>query len=304
MRPADRGTPTSRPISFVRKVSVLRSRQAVAQFVALLIPGVVLAGCGGSNPSASTQPGTVPRRAPSTQVVRLLDNGFLAPSTVRGPAVDLEVVNDGTEVHEMEISQVKPGTTTRQVVEALHRHEEPPFMVADTGGVTALGPGERLRYRRHLPPGSYVLYCSLPTADGSDHLSKGMVRLFTVSDSQPGPAPVPDLTVTMGDRAITTPAITAGTRSVALVNRGTTEHEIWITGVPSTQDQRRLGEVDAWFEHGQVGPPPLGAHFPGGHQSISPGSSVTLTMTFRHGYTYHFVDNTGAHPVSSTERVV
>lgn len=192
----------------------------------------------------------------------------------------------------MEISQVQPGATVDEIAEALRKHDNAsPFFLADPGGITALGPGERLRYQRRLPAGTYALFCSLPTSDGSDHISKGMIRLVKVSASQPGNPPEPRLTLALGDSAMTVPALTAGTHRVTVVNNGTEPHEIWITGVPKSADQTRTGDVDTWVEHGQAGPPPLGAHFPGGHQSITPGTSVELTMHFRSGYTYHFTDN-------------
>jgi hypothetical protein len=269
--------------------------------LAALLAAVVLVGCGSS--SASTQKPASTNHMQTPQVVKLVDNGIEAPAVVRGPAIDLQVINDGTLVHALEITQVRPGTTTEQFVDAVHRHDTASVTVSDTGGVTALGPGERLRYRRDLPAGSYVFFSSLPTAGGSDQLAKGMIKLFAVSGSQAANAPRPESTVELGDDAVTASPIASGTHRIAIVNRGTRPHEVWVTGVPSDQDQRRLGEIDTWFENGQVGPTPLGAHFPGGHQSIPPGASVMLAMTFRSGYTYHLVDNTGATPISTVVAV-
>ena len=256
----------------------------------LIIVGVfALVSCSNSN-------------ADSSQTIRMSDYSFEMPEILVGPTVDLEIINDGSFAHELGLSQIKPGTTIDQMLE--HQKSDPnsaaDFVIGDPGGINIIGPGESLRYQRHLRAGSYVVFCPRTFADGSRHYDAGMIRLFTVSDTRVETLPVADATITLNDDSIALPVLIAGKRSYAITNAGTVPHEVFIAGVPTriNPDWDVIGEQGgAWIEGGQVGPPPVEVQFPGGHQTIPPGETVVLTMTLRPAYSYQFQDFSGDQPI-------
>ena len=75
--------------------------------------------------------------------------------------------------------------------------------------------------------------------------------------------------------------------------------------LPSNADLAKAEELGGpWIEGGQKGPNPVpGFQCPGGHQSIGPGVTVFLTMTFRAGYTYQLSDFATDTPIQATVTV-
>lgn len=234
-----------------------------------------------------------PDRAAVAATVQLAEYSITMPATITGPLVDLKITNGGSKGHELGIGQVEPGTTLEEATAFVLRDEEEAWIVDDPGGTTLIGAGATLGYTRTLTPGTYVLFCSLPTPDGTNHSQNGMITTFTVTNGNDSALPKADLTVALEDDAIVVPAITAGTHVVAVTNNGTRPHEVWIGGVPNDADLSKGAEIGAWLEGGQDGPAPLPADFPGGLKSIEPGVTVVLTVTFRAGHIYMFTDNTG-----------
>jgi hypothetical protein len=225
--------------------------------------------------------------------VELADHSITMPTTIEGPLIELDITNLGGVAHELDLAQVEPGTTLEDVA-ALYAQDRPldGVLIADPGGATAIGPGVEFGYARTLAPGTYVLSCFFPAPDGMNHLQHGMFAVFTVTDGKNSALPTADLTITLGDDAITVPPLTAGTHVVAVTNIGTLPHEMNAGGVPIGTDLSRGEEIGAWMEGGQVGPPPLPIDFPGGLKSIAPGATVVLTLTFKAGHTYMFSDDT------------
>ena len=234
-----------------------------------------------------------PDRAARPVKVELADYSITMPTTIEGPLVDLDITNLGSFAHELDLAQVEPGTT-RDEVAALFEHGAPldSVLIADPGGATAIGAGARFGYARTLTPGTYVLSCHFPAGDGMNHLQHGMFSLFTVTDVSESDLPTADLTITLGDDAITVPPLTAGTHVVAVTNTGTLPHEMNAGGVPVGTDLSRGEEVGAWMEGGQVGPAPLPVEFTGGLKAIAPGVTVVLTLTLKAAHTYMFSDDT------------
>lgn len=253
-----------------------------------LIPVAVLAAtlvsaCGSDAPSLSGGP----------VKVELADYSITMPKTIAGPSVELDITNVGSLAHELGIAQVDPGTTVEEATALFEQGaSDSAVLIADPGGVTAIGAGNQFGYARILTAGTYAFFCHFPAADGMNHLEHGMITIFTVTDAKQTVVPKADLTITLGDDAITVPTLTAGTHVVAVTNSGTRPHEMNIGGVPSGTDLSRGEEVGVWMEGGQNGPPPLPIDFPGGLKSIAPGTTVVLTFTLKAAHTYMFSDNT------------
>jgi hypothetical protein len=250
--------------------------------IALLAATFIVA-CGDDTPDESAGP----------VKVELTEYSINMPTTLEGPVVDLDISNVGSVAHELDLAQVEPGTTLEEVAD-LVAQERPldGVLIADPGGATAIGPGANFGYARTLAPGTYVLSCYFPAPDGMNHLQHGMFAVFTVTDGESSALPTADLSITLGDDAITVPPLTAGTHVVAVTNIGTQPHEMNTAGVPIGTDLSRGEEVGAWMEGGQSGPAPLPVDFPGGLKSIAPGATVVVTITVKSGHTYMFSDDT------------
>ena len=252
-----------------------------------LIPVTVLAAalaaaCGSDPPDRSAGP----------RKVELADYSITMPKTFEGPLVDLDITNLGSFAHELDLGQVEPGTTLEEATTYFTQaNTEGGLLITDPGGATAIGPGAHFGYARTLTPGTYVLFCSFPTADSMNHTQHGMITMFTVTDAKKSDLPEADLTITLDDDAITVPPLTAGTHVVAVTNIGTQPHEMNTGGVPIGTDLSRGEEIGSWMEGGQVGAPPLPIEFPGGLKSIAPGVTVVLTLTLKANHTYMFSDD-------------
>ncbi len=243
----------------------------------------LVAACGSDPPNRSVGPGKVD----------LADFSITMPKTFEGPLVDFDITNSGSVAHELDLGQVEPGTTLEEASTYFTEGgTESGVLIADPGGATTIGPGARLGYARTLTPGTYVLFCAIPAADGMNHAQHGMITMFTVTDANKSDLPKADLTITLDDDAIAVPPLTAGTHVVAVTNIGTLSHEMNAGGVPIGTDLSRGEEIGTWMEGGQVGPPPLPIEFPGGLKSIAPGVTVVLTLTFKANHTYMFSDDT------------
>ena len=79
-----------------------------------------------------------------------------------------------------------------------------------------------------LEPGSYVMACLIPGADGVPHIMKGMVRPFTVVPSaNPAATPKADVVVTLEDFAFTfSRSLRPGKQVIEVRNAGAQSHEL------------------------------------------------------------------------------
>ena len=90
----------------------------------------------------------------------LVDYEFRGPTTVKGPNVLFNAVNEGTQDHELEVLD--------EAGEAV-------------GEVEAFSPGaEAEPLAAVLEPGTYTIQCILETEDGKVHKDLGMVATLTV----------------------------------------------------------------------------------------------------------------------------
>jgi hypothetical protein len=116
-------------------------------------------------------------------VAELQDYHFVLPDGFgTGP---VEVINRGTQVHELAVAQLHAGTTVRSALawEAQPAPKRTPAPYTLVAGVTAIDPGERARLDLALPAGDYVALCFLPSPGGAAHFARGMVYPFTVRRS-------------------------------------------------------------------------------------------------------------------------
>ena len=130
----------------------------------------------GATPSA-----TVDEDAPT---LTLKDFSFDLPDDYDGGP--LQVVNNGSQNHEVVIVGLPDGVEIADVVEStvpIFTPAKGPAPYTDVAGTTMIAPGGTTFLDPQLPPGRYALLCFLPdtTNPTTDHLHNGMATEFTVS---------------------------------------------------------------------------------------------------------------------------
>jgi uncharacterized cupredoxin-like copper-binding protein len=114
----------------------------------------------------------------SDATVGLANYVFDGPDVLEGDAV-VEVTNTATdEAHEMVVARLDRGTSATDVADALDARR--PLPATGVGGMQALLPGDTQHVQLDLRPGRYVLFCAVPSPDGTPHYRAGMVRDVTV----------------------------------------------------------------------------------------------------------------------------
>jgi len=87
--------------------------------------------------------------------------------------------NDSTESpHFLVLQQVKPGTTRKQVIQALQSNSGPGPFLNDEQDVDLVSGGHAMNVHVHLPKGTYAEMCFFPDPKtGMPHAFMGMVRI-------------------------------------------------------------------------------------------------------------------------------
>jgi ketosteroid isomerase-like protein len=103
---------------------------------------------------------------------------FSRPPT-RGHHV-IAVTNAGAQRHELILSRLRPGKSTRDFVRWIDTQNGPP-PVMPFGGITDIAPGETMVIQVDLAPGNYSMVCRVRDAgDDQPHDRHGMLAEFTV----------------------------------------------------------------------------------------------------------------------------
>lgn len=252
--------------------------------VALLCSALLIAACGGSDDSDGGG-GAGSTEEENVVEVGLMEYSFDMPDEVEGGNITFAATNEGELPHEIAFGQIEGERTMDDVMKALEG-DGPPSWFKDIAGVPVLSPGVSASMTRDLDEGQYVFLCFLPTPEsGKPHAFEGMVRLFNVAGTSDADAPTADLTITATEDGFEVPEIPAGTHTIELVNAGTKPHEFAFLSYEEGMTEKDLGK---WFGSGFKTEAP--ALFPGGMQSIKPGTSVVVEMTFESGRTYTLED--------------
>jgi hypothetical protein len=129
--------------------------------------------------------GPAPAEPTADVNVALADYSF----TVQGPLTagkhTFKVVNNGPQVHEVEVFRLAPGKTMKDFTaffdKAYAGTADGPPPVDALGGIAAEVSGTTEYFTVDLTPGNYVLMCFVPDAkDGKAHLEHGMIKEFKV----------------------------------------------------------------------------------------------------------------------------
>ena len=194
--------------------------------------------------------------APALPTVALVadDYSIASPGTIQAGAVTLRLESKGKEFHHVWVARLEQGKTVNDLLAAMRTPGPMPAWVRDMGGPNAPAPGGESNATVNLAPGSYVVACLIPGADGVPHLMKGMVRPLTVIEgARPAADPVGDVTMTLHDFSFTlSRPLTAGKHLIEVRNHGRQPHEIELVQLASGKTAQ---EVLAWV-HKPEGPAP------------------------------------------------
>jgi len=127
----------------------------------------------------------VPSKAPDPKpaasvTMTLFDYNFKLSAPIRSGTRTIRVHNTGKQHHEVQLVQLAPGKTVKEVLDWLGKPEGPPPGKA-MGGIAGMAPGMTEYFTANFTPGKYGLICFLPDVkDGKPHLAHGMVQEITV----------------------------------------------------------------------------------------------------------------------------
>lgn len=223
-------------------------------------------------------------------VVHAKDFAFEAPDSITAGWTTFHLVNDGPNLHHIQIVRLDSGKTAADFGAAMQasakNHTAPPNWIVFAGGPNAPSPKAEAEATVNMEPGNYVLICFVDIPDHVPHFTKGMLHPLTVTAAA-GPAaaePTADATVTLADYSFTTTgALTAGKHTFKIVNKGPQPHEIEVIRLAPGKTMKDVNEfINKGAYAGKAeGPPPLDAV--GGISSVMPGMTEYFTADITPG---------------------
>ena len=259
----------------------MRFRLAKASAAAMLA-GMLAACAGDDSAKASADSAAAAAAAvPATPVIYTItakDFSYDAPDTITGGMVTIRLVNQGPDLHHIQLLKLSDGKTVADLTEGFKRMkptDPPPPWVHDVAGPNTPVPGGETSITEQLEPGNYALVCFISGADKVPHMMKGMIRALTVlpATGPSAPAPTADVTVTMKDYAWEiTPALTPGKHVLKLENQAEQSHEMVIALL---EPGKKAADLAKWIDN-QQGPPP--AKPMGGISGMAKGAVVYVPV--------------------------
>jgi hypothetical protein len=196
--------------------------------------------------------------APTLVTIIAKDFSYDAPDTIGAGMVTLRLVNQGPELHHVQLVRLDEGHTVAELAAGLKQMkpgDPPPPWVHDIAGPNTPVPGGEQSITEELAPGHYAIVCMIPSADHQPHAMKGMVRALTIipATGAPAVAPAADIDVRMSDFSWSvSPQITAGRHVMRIENDAPQPHEMFVAQL---SPGKKPADLAKWVENMQ-GPPP------------------------------------------------
>ena len=217
---------------------------------------------------------------PQTITVRTRDYVFFEmPDSVAAGATTINLVNEGPDLHHVQLIRLEEGKTLGDLMEAMTTsHTFPPWAV-EVGGPNTPVPGGTTAATLDLEAGNYVVICVIPAKDGVLHFMKGMVRTFKVYGSQKAaPLPKSDVVLTLRDYTFEfDKPIKAGKQTIRVENAAQQSHEAVLVQLAPGKTPH---DVVNWIMKPE-GPPP-GKPI-GGTTGLTQGEVNLITYDFTPG---------------------
>jgi uncharacterized cupredoxin-like copper-binding protein len=222
-------------------------------------------------------------QSPRVVNVKALDYRFEAPATISAGTTTFKLRNVGKEAHHLWVVRLTDGKTPADFTKVMKTWGSAlrmPAWAIDVGGPNSAGSNETAEGTMTLEPGTYMLVCWIPSADGVVHVMKGMVKSLTVTGPATAAAePVADITMMMDDYSFElSKPITPGRHTIRFENRAAQSHEAVIGRLLS---DKTLAQAVTWLNAGQSGPAPLALL--GGASGLAKGRHMFITADFQAG---------------------
>ncbi len=120
--------------------------------------------------------------APKASItIKQIDYQFILSKRIEPGLHTIEVMNHGTQPHELVVVKLVPGATVKDVIASFEPGASGPPQGELVGGITGIEKGERVSFTGEFEPGRYGLICFVPDAvTGRPHFLHGMTTEFTV----------------------------------------------------------------------------------------------------------------------------
>jgi hypothetical protein len=227
--------------------------------------------------------------ATHTVVVHSKDFAFDAPDSITAGWTTFHLVNDGPNLHHVQIVRLDSGKTAADFGAAMEAsaksHTRAPSWIVLYGGPNVPNPKGEATAMLDIQPGNYILICFVDIPDHVPHFTKGMIHPLKVTAAAGAAAgePTADVTVTLADYSFTAQGpLTAGKHTFKIVNKGPQPHEIEVIRLAPGKTMKDVNEfMDKMYAGKADGPPPLDAL--GGIAADMPGMTQYFTADLTPG---------------------
>jgi hypothetical protein len=204
----------------------MRSSRHIGTSLAIIGLGIGIAAT--ARASAGASPGEL-SRDPAVLDIIATDFGFEAPASIRAGVTTNRVVHEGREYHHPTLIRLE-GDRTSADLAAEMKGDRLPAWASFVGGPNGAPPGGSSEATLALKPGNYVVICVIPSADGTPHFMKGMVRDVKVTGpAVRGELPAADVAFMLSDYEIkASKPLTRGRHTIRIRNYAAQPHEVMI----------------------------------------------------------------------------
>ncbi len=223
-------------------------------------------------------------QVPAEQVVtvRARDFAFDAPAEISAGRVTFKLVNEGPDLHHVQLIRFTDGKSLADLQQALKTPGPFPSWAKEAGGPNAVDPGHEGTATLDLEPGEYAIVCFVDTPDHVPHMMKGMTHALRVVPAAQGAPASPqapaDLVITMSSYAFDfSDSIRAGRRSIDVVVTGDQPHEMAIIRLAPDKTIDDLMKWGATYEG------PLPGEALGGVSGTLAGTRQRIAVDFTPG---------------------
>jgi uncharacterized cupredoxin-like copper-binding protein len=217
---------------------------------------------------------------PNEVTITAHDYRFDGPDSIPAGVTTIKLVNQGTELHHLQMVRLEEGKTMQDVLAALAAGGPPPSWVSLVGGPNAVVPGKSNSVVQALVPGHYGFLCVIPGLDGVPHVMKGMEAALTVTPSSSTvQEPVADATMTLSDYGFQfSNPLRAGARIIRVENVAEQPHEVVLVRL---KPGKTAAEMAAWEMSGRKGDAP--GEWVGGLVGLTRGQHSSFAVNLERG---------------------
>jgi uncharacterized cupredoxin-like copper-binding protein len=232
-----------------------------------------LAACSGQ--SASNAQAT-----PNEVTITAHDYSFDGPDSISAGVTTIKLVNQGTELHHLQLVRLEEGKTMQDLLAAFAAGGPPPSWASLVGGPNAVVPGKSNSVVQSLEPGHYGFLCVIPGLDGVPHVMKGMEASLTVTPATSTvQEPAPDAVMTLMDYGFQfSKPLTAGARIIRVENTAEQPHEVVLVRL---KPGKTAAEMAAWEMSGRKGDAP--GEWVGGLVGLTKGQHSSFAVNLETG---------------------